>query len=335
VLSWLAAEIFTLLGIGLLLLIIVSVLSPLESLGWWAGWSKGSHSPSKRADLEQKSRRLRPKELKDYYLVYLSGIGMAGTDKLAPDEQDFIQGLQAAMPEAEVIIDVFPYSVTNNPLTGERALASLWKKVREMQLQNPNHPLALLSINIRNAMQVLVSSDPRYGPIYSLGVAEEIARSLARHGYPIGSRKPVFLIGYSGGGQVSVGAAPYLKQIIETPVYIVTVGGFLTDDPGIRFVEHLRHLYGDKDPLQAVAAYLWFGRWPVMVQSAWNQALHNGKISLQSTGPMAHNGKGGYYDAHSALEDGQSFCDATAQAVSQAIRSLQLSHPTQFMAVKL
>lgn len=322
VISWLLSEIVTLIGIGVILLVLVWVLAPLESLGWWAGWSKGSRSPLQRAELEQKASRHRPKDPKRYYLVYLSGIGMAGTDVLAPDEQDFITGLQAAMPEAEVIIDVFPYSVTNNPLTGERVLTPLWKKVRDLQLKNPNNLLALLSINIRNAMQVLVSSDPRYGPIYGLGVAEEIARSLARHGYPIGTRTPVFLIGYSGGGQVSVGATPYLKEIIDAPVFVVTVGGFLTDDPGVRTVDHLHHHYGDKDPLQAMAAYLWFGRWPAMVQSAWNQALRGGKISKQSIGPMAHNGKGGYYDIHSRLEDGQDHCAATVQAVSQAVRRL-------------
>ena len=321
-LSWALSEIATLIGIGILLLIIAWIFAPLESLGWWAGWSKGSRTPLKRADLEEKASHFQSKDQKTYYLVYLSGIGMAGTDKLAPDEQAFIDGLREAIPEAEIILDVFPYSVTNNPLTGERALTPLWKKVREMQLKNPNNLLALLSINIRNAMQVLVSSDPRYGPIYGLGVAEEIARSLARHGYPIGAQKPVFLIGYSGGGQVSVGATPYLKGIIEAPVYIVTVGGFLTDDPGIRFVEHLHHNYGEKDPLQAMAGLLWFGRWPIMLKSAWNQALGGGKISKQSTGPMAHNGKGGYYDIYSTLEDGQNFCAATVQAVSQAIRRL-------------
>jgi hypothetical protein len=319
-LSWLLSEIARLIGLGLLLFLIVWLLSPLESLGWWAGWTKHGRKPLERAELEQKASQRRTKQPKDYYLVYLSGIGMAGTDKLAPDEQDFIQGLQQALPGAEVIIDVFPYSVTNNPLTGERALTPLWKKLRDLQLKNPNNLLALLSINIRNAMQVLVSSDPRYGPIYGLGVAEEIARSLARHGYPIGSKKPVFLIGYSGGGQVSVGATPYLKEIIEAPVVIVTVGGFLTDDPGVRFVEHLHHHFGSKDPLQAMGGVLWFGRWSVMIRSAWNQTLKKGKITKQDLGPMAHNGKGGYYDISSTLDDGQNFCDATVQAVSQAVR---------------
>jgi hypothetical protein len=321
-LSWLLAEIVELIGLGLLLLAIVWLLSPLESLGWWAGWSKDSRKPLERADLEQKASQRRTRHPKDDYLIYLSGIGMAGTDKLAPDEQDFIQGLQKALPEAEVIIDVFPYSVTNNPLTGERVLTPLWKKVRDLQLKNPNNLLALLSINIRNAMQVLVSSDPRYGPIYGLGVAEEIARSLARHGYPIGTKKPVFLIGYSGGGQVAVGATPYLKEIIEAPVVIITVGGFLTDDPGVRFVEHLHHHYGNKDPLQAMGGVLWFGRWPAMIRSAWNQTLKSGKITKQDLGPMAHNGKGGYYDISSTLEDGQNFCAATVQAVSRAVRRI-------------
>lgn len=323
--SWAFSQFATLIGIGIILLVIAWIFAPLESLGWWAGWSKGSHTPLKRADLVEKASRFQPKQQKKYYLVYLSGIGMACTDKLAPDEQDFIQGLQKALPDAEIIIDVFPYSVTNNPLTGERALTPLWKKVRDIQLKNPNNLLALLSINIRNAMQVLVSSDPRYGPIYGLGVAEEIARSLARHGYPIGSRKPVFLIGYSGGGQVSVGATPYLKEIIEAPVYIVTVGGFLTDDPGVRQVEHLHHHYGENDPLQAIAGMLWSGRWPILLKSAWNQSLSTGKISLQGIGPMAHNGPGGYYDVNTKLENGLDYCSATVQAVSQAVIRLNPS----------
>jgi hypothetical protein len=72
--------------------------------------------------------------------------------------------------------------------------------------------------------------------------------------------------------------------------------------------------------LQVVSGVLWFGRWPVMLRSAWNQTLESGKITKRNLGPMAHNGKGGYVDLFSTPEDGQDFCAATVQAVSQAVQ---------------
>jgi hypothetical protein len=50
-------------------------------------------------------------------------------------------------------------------------------------------------IDWRNLTQVFVSMDPRYGPIYNKGVADKLAAGLVRHGYPVGSRAPVTLIG--------------------------------------------------------------------------------------------------------------------------------------------
>jgi hypothetical protein len=179
----------------------------------------------------------------------------------------------------------------------------------------------MVLINIRNLLQVFVSADPRYGPIYSLGVANEIGRSLALHGYHLGSHKPVFLVGFSGGGQVSMGCATYLSPLIDAPVYVLSIGGVLSDDLGIRHVKHLTHFYGTKDPFQKVGQFLWPGRWPGMVQSAWNQAMSNGKIKIVNMGPMAHNSLGGYYDVRVSLPSGQNHCVATADAIKEAIVS--------------
>jgi hypothetical protein len=245
---------------------------------------------------------------------------VASADGLAPDEVDFINELDRIYPDSKVITDVFPYSVNNNPLTGQRALTPIWRRIRDLQMKNPNSLIAMVSINIRNLMQVLVSSDPRYGPIYSVGVAEEIARSLARHGYRLGSAKPVFLIGFSGGGQVSVGTTPYLSAMVEAPVVIISIGGVISNDPGLRHVQRLVHYYGDKDPLQAVGQYLWPGRWSFFPQSNWNRARAKGMIELKSLGPMAHNAHGGYYDVHVNLpNNGPSHCVATAAAVKQVV----------------
>ena len=212
--------------------------------------------------------------------------------------------------------------MNNNPLTGERLLSPLWRKVRAVQEKNPDSLVAIISINIRNILQVAVSADPRYGPIYSLGIAEEIGRSLARHGYRLKSGRPIFLIGFSGGGQVAVGCAPFLSPLIDAPVYVVSVGGVISDDPGISYVKRLTHLYGDKDPVQKIGEILWSGRWPIMTQSPWNRAKASGRIELVNLGPMAHNAYGGYYDVRVSLPNGKNYCQATAEAVSQFIVSV-------------
>lgn len=326
--SWLIDQIFSLVGLGLLLLLAAAVLAPLESLGWWAGW--GGKAPRledfKTAQNTDSADNEPPPEA-DYYILYLSGIGVASADGLAPDEEDFLQKLDELMPSARIITDVFPYSVNNNPLTGQRALTPLWRKMRELQIENPDSPIALLSINIRNLLQVAVSADPRYGPIYSLGVAEEVARSLANHGYRLGSHKPIFLIGFSGGGQISVGSATYLAPMLDAPVIIISIGGVISDDPGIKHVSHLTHFFGEKDPLQKTGEILWSGRWPIMQQSDWNRAKASGRITLTDLGPMAHNSYGGYYDVRVNLPDGRNYCTATVEAVNNVITRSTFSSP--------
>ena len=44
-------------------------------------------------------------------------------------------------------------------------------------------------------IQVLVSADRCYGPIYNFGTAEVIRDGLLRQGYRVGSGKPVTIIG--------------------------------------------------------------------------------------------------------------------------------------------
>lgn len=318
--NWVFSQILWLIGVSLLLVLVAAVLAPFESLGWWAGWS-GKRAKKKNV---QSTLSSNPDSEKAVYLLYLSGIGQATSDSMGLDEQDFIAELHRLIPEAEIITDVFPYSVSNNPLTGERPLRGLWRWVHSRQMRNPNDLLGLLLVNVRNVLQMAVSADPRYGPIYSIGVAEEITRSLAKHNYPLGMGKPLFLIGYSGGGQVSVGAAPFLASLIGAPVYLLSIGGFLTDDPGVEQIGHLYHCFGTQDPLQAMARYLYRGRWKVFPQSAWNRSVSHGQVSFRALGPMAHNGPGGYFDKNAYLPDGTSYLQATAAALRDAVLEVQL-----------
>ncbi len=104
-----------LLLIGLFALIFVSAaLAPMESFGWWAGW--GAKPPKKNELAEARSGRQHCEPEADFYLVYLSGIGAISGTSVPAEEYPFIYGLRKRLPKAEIISDIYPYSVTNNGL---------------------------------------------------------------------------------------------------------------------------------------------------------------------------------------------------------------------------
>lgn len=310
----------SLLLFGLLALIFVSAaLAPLESLGWWA-W--GGAKPPHPDQLEAfEAVQTVPEPAKDFYLVYLSGIGAISGTSIPAEEYPFIHGLEARLGNARVISDIYPYSVTNTGLTVQPVMAGLWKRIERMRSKNPDSAPALI-VNLRNAFQLFVSADRRYGPIYNLGVAHEIMRGLLRHGYRPRNRKPVVLLGWSGGGQIAIGAVTYLAPMTGD-VYVISVGGMLSDDIGLHQVKHLWHLYGKKDPLQALGQKLFAGRWPTKPQSPWNRARRAGKIDLIALGPFKHNGAGNYFDMATKLPDeerthGEKTLDTIVHVLTQA-----------------
>ena len=165
------------------------------------------------------------------YVVYLSGIGKASGRWSFPEEVDFIARLKAELPDTVVIDDVFPYGTTFRGLEEERFFNVLWGFVNTRLLRRPTATVGWL-VNIRNLFQVAVSVDHRYGPFYNLGAAESVIEALQAHGYRVGSGRPVVMIGYSGGAQVSLGAATYLAQMLAAPIHLVSIGGVISADPG-------------------------------------------------------------------------------------------------------
>lgn len=286
---------------GALALIFVSAaLAPLESLGWWAGW--GAKPPKKHEITgDDQAGADEDKEI-DFYLVYLSGIGAIAGDEVPSEEYPFLEQLRERLVGGKVITDIYPYSVTNNGLTGERAFGRLWRWLAKIG-QTPNSKLAILTmlINVRNVFQLFVSADRRYGPVYNLGIANEIYAGLLRHGYRPRGSKPIVLLGWSGGGQISIGAVTYLAAL-PGPIYVISLGGLLSDDPGLDKVDHLWHLYGVADPLQAMGGVLFAGRWPIMPNSPWNHAMADGKINMICLGRYTHNSKCNYFDLSTLLE---------------------------------
>lgn len=316
--SLILEPLFCLLGLGFFLLIIMALISPFEALSWWAGWNKNdveSDGPLLASEIEQKSA--------DYYIVYLTAIGGVSAADISSRERRFLRHLDKALTGEVILIDdVFPFSVTNNPLNGERQLSWLWQRIHNSRMSGRGSALAIL-IFVRNLLQVAVSGDPRYGPIYNVGVAREIARSLINHGYPLGSGSPIAVIGWSGGGQIAVGVVPYLSQAFHAPINVISVGGVISDDPGIASVTHLTHLQGSKDSFPSISKILYPGRWPISKHSAWNQAEHDGKITVIDPGPMKHTGRGDYFDRKETLPDGQSYLNKTVSVIATALSNEQ------------
>lgn len=312
-LSQLLPAMLSFLVTALVMLVISAVLAPLESLGWWAGWFGQPRETPQRLPLIGDIDEV------DHYVVYLSGIGEISGEGLDEKEKSFLAGLAAHLPDLEIVKDVFPYAMNNNGLTSQRLFAALWRWIQQRKL-NGKVLLANL-INIRNLFQVAVSADRRYGPIYNYGTAEVIQAALLRRGYKIGHGKPVTLIGYSGGGQIAIGAATYLKTMLKAPLQVISLGGTFADDPGLVYIDHLYHLYGQKDIAQQLATLLYAGRWPLLRYSTWNQAKAEGRVTMICVGPMRHRGSGGYLDDRSYLPTGQSYQDHSVEIMARLISS--------------
>ncbi|NOK60978.1 MAG: hypothetical protein GFH27_549289n40 [Chloroflexi bacterium AL-W] len=317
----LVSQILILIVVTFVLFLIIAMLAPLEALGWWAGWDHDQPSPQAPLELPTLDHsQIVASQQAECYVVYLSGVGMLGGDMLTEKEQAFLDGLATQLPHAVIVRDIFPFSVTNRPLTNERVMAWFWRWIGGLKRRGFNM-LLLRFVQIRNVLQVGVSADRRYGPIYNFGVAKEIIEGLLRCGYHLGQPKPVILVGISGGGQVSVGTAPFLSHSLRVPIQVISIGGVLTDDPGIVAVDHLYHLSGSKDYIQHIGNILYLGRWRIFPQSAWNRTRAKNKITVIRIGPMKHMGYGDYFSRSAMLPDGQTHISKTLDTIVEILET--------------
>lgn len=322
-----------LLFVGLILLIIAGALfAPLESLGWWAGWY-GEQEPPPVPGKAQRLASAVPESSAPSALVYLSGIGAIDGESIPQEEIDWGRMAVKRLPGVLVVPDIYPYSVTNAGLTADRTFSKLYAWMEQRRLENPYDALQFV-INLRNLFQVAVSADRRYGPIYNLGVANEIVKALQARGYRAGSGKPVTLVGFSGGGQIALGAATYLQPMLRAPLRIISVGGVMADDPGVAHITRLYHLYGENDPVQALGEKLYAGRWRWFPASEWNRAVAAGKIVFISMGPMGHNGPRNYFGWTAFTPAGVSHAIATMDAIGDLLAQDGLIDPGALAAAR-
>lgn len=296
-----------------------AALTPFETLGWWAGWfgdtiyhdiMEDSSAPTTTSGAAAETTRARA------YVLFLSGIGRVSGQTLSYREQGFIDRLRQRLPDAIVIDNIFPYSVNNLALTGQPIFARLWQWALHRKLEGP--ALAGYLINTRNMLQVAIAADKRYGPIYNQAMAEVMLDTIMRYNFDPERSVPIVLIGYSGAGQMAIGAVTYLREWTNSPIYVISLGGIFSSASGILAADHVYHLWGTKDKAQ-IWRFLMPGRWSWLATSEWNRALRQGHATIIRMEGMGHTGRGGYLDRHPAPDGGPSNIERTVEMVSAII----------------
>ncbi len=309
---------FAAVALGLVVVLAAGLLAPFESLGWWAGWAgpddmRAGEATRLRASFAPAA------EQPDARVVVLFGINDASQTLRNDHERQFVADLAAALPGARVIADLFPYSAFGMPLNGDRLFAWFWQAVA-----TPSGRLTGLlnaMINLRNFLQVLTSADHRYGPFYNFGLAQVIVEALLRDGHDPARPRPLVLVGYSGGGQLSLAAAGYVQEALGVPVHVVSIGGFLASVPGIDGVARLTHIHGSRDWLQAMGRLVFPERWATMPHSHWNRASRSGRIHTRELEGVTHAGPEGYFGREARMADGRTHMEATVALTADLVRA--------------
>ncbi|MBW7883276.1 MAG: hypothetical protein H3C34_11690 [Caldilineaceae bacterium] len=308
---------------ALILFLFWAALTPFETLGWWAGWFGEKIYYD---DIPSDGVVRRPQSNACSYVIFLSGIGRVSGHTLSFREQEFLRRLARRLNCSVVIDDVFPYSVNNLALTGQPIFARLWRWALKRKVEGP--ALAGYLINIRNLFQVAISVDKRYAPIYNQAMAEVLLDSLLRYQYVPTSTTPIYVIGYSGAGQMAIGAVTYLREWVQAPVYVISLGGIFSSDPGLLAADHVYHLWGTRDKAQ-IWRYLMPGRWRFFAASEWNRGQRQGKITVIRMQDMGHTGRGGYLDHKEAPDGGIPYIDRTVETIAGIIEASASDPPLQ------
>ena len=315
------AFVASLLGIFFLALVAILVMSPFESLQWWAGWVADDQTAPGGVEPPASSAvgraRASPPDV-DQYVIFLPGVGAMGTE-VDPWEQRLVDLLHAGLSGGMVLAGFFPFTVRDDTLTQHRGMAWFWRRLARLRDERPS--LMARLIDWRNLTQVFVSMDPRYGPIYNKGVEEKLTAVLDEAGYGVGTGTPITLIGYSGGAQIALGAAFYLVYELRAPVTVISLGGVLGDDPGLENVKRLHHLWGSNDLEARLATMVVPARWGMFRRSRWNQAIASKRLIQTRLGEMQHTGPKGYLDPETRDSDGRTYLEVTASTMLAILQS--------------
>ncbi len=278
-------------------LFISLITAPFEAMTWWSRWTTDPDDEPIDAQARIDSGRAADPADGDSVLhskavlFYVTGIGTMAGDYHPALEKNFLDALKRALPDVTVIDNFFPYSPAGIPLNGQRIFARFWRFLGRHR--------ALVTktlIRLRNMFQVLVAADGRYGPIYSAGTYRTMHEKLLSRGYTADSIQPIILLGYSGGAEISLGAAPFLQSAYHGRLTLLSLGGVLSSHAGLAALDRLVHIEGTADRVSRISGIFFVHRWRLFGSSYWNLSRKQGKFTKIAMPGIAHNGPGGYLD---------------------------------------
>ncbi|MEO1672263.1 MAG: hypothetical protein AAFR77_16050, partial [Cyanobacteria bacterium J06631_2] len=286
-----------------IVIVLLTLLASSKVLGWYSGDRDTTALSFKHPNIATEGLA----SATSHYIVYLDGISKS-SGKYSLRSARFLERLAESLPSDRILIqNITPYSAINLPLTLNRPLARFWQWIE------PTAKLEILVL-LRNMFQVAVSVNSRYGSIYNQGTAQIIIDCLLNQGYQPGSGALITLIGYSGGGQISLGALPYIKRVLAAPIEVISLAGVISGNNEVVQVEHLYHLVGKKDLVARFTPVLFPRRWSIITWSNWNLAKSRGEISFVSLGNMRHS-QNGPLDEAAILADGSNNLEQTLNII--------------------
>jgi hypothetical protein len=299
--------------------------APFEAMTWWSRRPLADDAEAAADNEANESTTATAPDRDDLptkkaVIFYVTGIGTMSGESHPVMEAEFLDEMKKAIPQATVIKDFFPYAPSGIPLNGQRIFARFWRF-----LGGHNDGVAKNLIRLRNMFQVIVAADGRYGPIYSAGTFQVMRRKLRQEGLFPAPNIPIILLGYSGGAEVSVGAAPFLRSVHAGRLSLFSLGGVLTSHAGLDALDMIVHIEGTKDRVVKFGGIVAFQRWRVFFRSYWNEARRQGRIMRVTLTGIGHNGPNGYLDgsakdAGTGLSNRERTLDALIKMVEDEIR---------------
>jgi hypothetical protein len=281
----LESALFWFLIFGVAAFLIAGTLAPLETMSWWAG----HHAQPLHVSPEHPAMREAA-----HYIVYLGGIDSVDGEIHTPYERPLLEALEDKLGDSAIIRSVFPYAASGEALLrGPRIFRCLWRRLQALRKKHSSWLTSL--INARNFFQLLVAADRRYGPIFNEALASLILDALVDAGWrQTDQAHRLSLIGYSGGVQMAIGAAPFLARRWRGPIGVVSIGGTVIEPAGMDYVDRLDHLVGSGDLAVRLSALMCASRWPIALRSAWARARRDARIHVVPLGRIGHTGSHGY-----------------------------------------
>jgi hypothetical protein len=279
---------------GLLLLVLIpaaGIYSLVSEFAFWEGWLQGLPAPAslfESAAASEASHRC--------YLVYLDGIHQLERDH-PPRIANFLALLEQHLPADTLLVrGLETYTVMPVALAEDAGSAWFWSRLFALQEHYPNPWIQLLAavlVQANNVIKVGISSDRRYGPILNYELALKISLRLAETGFRPEAGSCIVLSGYSGGAEMAMGVADYLRRITRAPVSIITFCGVFSGNQVLHQLSGITTIVGSHDPVAAFGRFAYPGRSPLLPLSNWNKSLAAGRIQRCEIEGMTHNGSHG------------------------------------------